>query len=91
MVGEVIALGCRDGCRQEGGWSNGRRRCRLQSFPPPESRGVVVTARGDEIVSFGSLIDVMKSQLWKYARSIWHLGQKCTSAQSFTKSIKHSP
>lgn len=61
MVGEATALGCRDGCRQEGGWSTGRRRCRLQSFPPPESRGVIVTARGDEMVSFGSLIDVMKS------------------------------
>lgn len=37
MVGEVIELGCGDGCGQKGGWSTGRWRCRLQSVPPLDS------------------------------------------------------
>ena len=71
MVGEVIELGCRDGCGQKGGWSSGRRRSRLQWFPPLEINygrcggGVRYSKREDEMVSFGSLKALMKSHTVK--------------------------
>ena len=55
-AGEVMEMGRGDGCRQKGGRSAGRRRCRLQSFPPLESGGVEERTR----VPFGSLINMMK-------------------------------
>lgn len=67
MVGEVIELGSRDGCGQKGGWSTGRREMQIAVVSSSgvwreTEGGVCYSRRGDEIVSSGCLIDMMKSE-----------------------------